>query len=730
MLLFSNATLQRFAKTIQPVQIVSTESQLSSELQDIIAKTKEAEENKKPEVPPASDVTVGKSGVATPSGGFTTVLTDEQLRKLTSEQIAISTISGTFLIQKAYALDISFTTRFQAEWPRNWNAFLSSPVFGTGYSSLTLATDNDYLRALGETGLAGLLSFLLVFVVLGIFMKNTVGLVKDQVTRAFMFGLAGGMIGLLVNALLIDVFEASKVAEPMWMLLGIGVGAGYLYKKHPINYKKELREFFTSRVMLLFYLLLLILITYIGSISNFFVADDFTWLRWAATSELSDIPMYFINAQDFFYRPLDKTIVYVLYQIFAFVPEGYHLFTLLIHFVTVVGVFFLATKILNNRLLSFLTAVVFALHPVHHENIYWFSTLSVTLSSLFIVYTVLAYIRFREKRSVFAYGAAIVLSILAFLAYEMSVVIPLLLITVDIFLIKPKRNKKLFVTYLPFILMVPFYFIIRSASNAFTSGGDYSYNVLYLPFNVVGNYVGYLALFLGGNALLPFYTAFRDNLSELTLLAAIILIIVCILVAVMVYRWRKKLAHIGKNQYIVLLCFGLVFAAISLLPFLGLGNIAPRYFYLASFGFALAFIVLLQYVVSLSRVLRKYVTVLLVILITLLSFWYYKENISIAKEWRTAGEITKDTLRVFRIDYEGFSSSTQVYFVDMPLKYHDVWLFPIGLNDALWFIYRERLPQIYHVGTVKEAKTKIRERKKEESYIFRFDKGRKVVREE
>ena len=147
--------------------------------------------------------------------------------------IVYRTIS-TFLIKKAYALDISFTTRFQAEWPRNWKAFVSSPLFGTGYSSLTLATDNDYLRAIGETGLIGLISFLLIFVTLGMFMKKTASGVDDEIVKAFLFGLVGGIVGLLINAVLIDVFEASKVAEPLWMLLGIGVGAGYLYKKQTV----------------------------------------------------------------------------------------------------------------------------------------------------------------------------------------------------------------------------------------------------------------------------------------------------------------------------------------------------------------------------------------------------------------------------------------------------------------------------------------------------------------
>ena len=34
---------------------------------------------------------------------------------------------------------------------------------GTGFSSITLATDNDFLRLLGETGITGFMAFFLIF---------------------------------------------------------------------------------------------------------------------------------------------------------------------------------------------------------------------------------------------------------------------------------------------------------------------------------------------------------------------------------------------------------------------------------------------------------------------------------------------------------------------------------------------------------------------------------------
>jgi hypothetical protein len=81
------------------------------------------------------------------------------------------------------------------------------------------------------------------------------------------------------------------------------------------------------------------------------------------------------------------------------------------------------------------------------------------------------------------------------------------------------------------------------------------------------------------------------------------------------------------------------------------------------------------------------------------------------------------------MNHESFSTITQVYFVGAPMTYNGVWLFPVGLNDALWFIYRERQPDVRHVGRVEEAKAQMKQRKTSENFIFRFDSDGKIVRE-
>lgn len=133
--------------------------------------------------------------------------------------------------ETAFKYGLSAAIRIDALWPRAIAGFLKNPLLGAGYSTLTKetavqfteaeSTDNDYLRALGETGLLGFLSFFsIIFLVLK---KAAASLKKEKNTILAIFQAAfiAFTAGLLINALYIDVFEASKVAYIFWALTGV-----------------------------------------------------------------------------------------------------------------------------------------------------------------------------------------------------------------------------------------------------------------------------------------------------------------------------------------------------------------------------------------------------------------------------------------------------------------------------------------------------------------------------
>lgn len=103
--------------------------------------------------------------------------------------------------------------RFNVEWPRAINAFRKNPISGTGLGSITLATDNDYLRLLGESGILGFITFIAIFIFF------VVQSFKAPSQLVFIF--LSALMVMLANAIFIDVFEASKTAYTFWIMMGL-----------------------------------------------------------------------------------------------------------------------------------------------------------------------------------------------------------------------------------------------------------------------------------------------------------------------------------------------------------------------------------------------------------------------------------------------------------------------------------------------------------------------------
>ncbi len=146
---------------------------------------------------------------------------DVLIKKASAAELVVSTPEPT---QPPPLEDRSTNIRLEVEWPRAVRALKKNPLLGTGYSSITLATDDEYLRSLGEVGIVGTgafaLCFFLVFIELGKqFIKQ-----KEFNTQKLMLAAAIGMIpGVFLNMVFIDILEASKFAIMFWLILGITI---------------------------------------------------------------------------------------------------------------------------------------------------------------------------------------------------------------------------------------------------------------------------------------------------------------------------------------------------------------------------------------------------------------------------------------------------------------------------------------------------------------------------
>ncbi len=597
-------------------------------------------------------------------------------------------LHGDFIVKKASAYDMSFTTRFQGEWPRAIEAFQRNVLFGSGYGSVSLAVDNNYLRMLGETGILGLLAFLIILISFGIYIKRVFSDIDSKLAKSFIVGFVAGVIGLCLNATLIDVFEASKIAFVLWILMGITFATLSFYQKKAINLLFELKKIATSTPAVAIYLFSISIIMFSSMVENFFAGDDFTWLKWAAENK-GGILSYFTNSDGFFYRPGTKVYFYLMYQAFWLNQVVYHAVSIFLHFAISLLVFILSKKIFNKTHLAFLTSSLFLIMSGSLEMVYWISPTGHLFNAFFALLGLLLFIVWDEKKKKYLYVLSFVSFGLSMLFHELGVVLPLLVICYKLknnALLNIKnflKRKDILCLFIPSVI----YLIARYFADSHWFNGDYSYNLIKLPFNIIGNIFGYIFITLLGPVALSFYETARILLREhlvFSLIGAVLLIIV-------LYYLLRAINKKFEKEEKGIIAFGFSFFIVSLLPFIGFGNITSRYSYLASIGLIIILVVLIKKLYRFLLTNGKNVAMIsvFVILITYSLFQIIQLQ-QTSFDWKGAGEKTKKFFVSIDAIYNNSwaKDPVQLNFVNVPIKYGDAWVFPVGIEDAVWFSFK------------------------------------------
>lgn len=658
--------------------------------------------------------------------------------KEADKQDEIIAIDGDFLIKRVVAYDLSFTTRFQGEWPKTIGIFKKDIFFGGGYSSTGLAVDNNYLRILGEIGLLGFCSYFAILLFAGIYIKKILPEVDSPVIKSFVFGFIAGSFGLALNATLIDVFEASKIAFTFWLLIGVTLGILHLYQKKEINLYGEAKRIVTSTYAIIVYLFIATFVLFSSVSSNYFVGDDFTWLRWAADcntginkldqcqSIISTLLSYFTEANGFFFRPGTKIYFFTMYSGFWLNQTVYHVVSILLHFIVTALLFLLAKKILKNFLLSALAAFLFIILSGYSEVVFWISSTGFLFNAIFILLSLYLFILWREKKKNIYLLLSFLSIILSLLFHELGVIAPLLIVLYG-FVFEEKLNfKRLFqkIHYSIFFLPILPYLILRYFAQSHWFNGDYSYNLFKLPFNIVGNTIGYLMLALLGPQSLPIYQKFREFSKEHVILVLALSLIIIFLM-IFIYRiFIKKMIEEEKR----IVVFGSLFFIIALLPFLGLGNITSRYSYLSSVGFIILFAFFLKKIYSnLSFNGRDISIASILVIIGIFSLIHVIQLQKIQTNWNEAGEETKRFLTSLDQVYTNYWTKEPMnfYFVNVPIRVGDAWVFPVGLKDAVWFVFRNDQINVTQSSSLEDALDTVRNIRSDK--VFEFDKSGSVV---
>lgn len=647
----------------------------------------------------------GSSYIGLPSQAVQT--TTEITRKSVqpgSKVVDVTSVQGDFAVKKVIAYDISFTTRFQGEWPRAIDAFKRDYLFGSGYSSISLATDGNYLRILGETGALGFASFFAIFLIFGIYAYRVLPEVPSKPIRSFVIGVCAAIFGLALNAILIDVFEASKDAYMLWILMGIVTGMLALYQKKKIDFVQDAKSVLTSFPAVATYLTVLAFVVYSMIYGNYFVGDDFTWLRWIADCKKvlyssgalncqpvkDTISNFFLHSDGFFYRPGAKIYFLIVYTLFWLSAAAYHVSSVFFHLVTAICIYIIGMRIFKNKLFPFIAALFFIVLSGNFEAIFWIASVGHLLAAMFILLALVSFTYWRETKNILFLIGVILCLFLSPLFHEVGVVGPFIMLAYDFLIFPKKRTKWGFASIVAYFVPIPIYYFLRKHANSEWFSGDYSYKLSNLPFNIFGNLLGYLGLAAVGAGALPYYDALRSySRHNLEIVIGLILIGAALLIFLVLF-----LARTLKEHDIRTLIFSVLFFVIGLSPFLGLGNLSPRYVYLASIGFVFLVVFILEKLFKPIHKKNNYLAYVLLIFVVFAFMAYHIQQLNVInKDWQKASHITNNLQLSFNSFYLNGNigiTNPVFYFVDTPIKTGTAWIFPVGLPDAMWFTFQNQ----------------------------------------
>lgn len=627
--------------------------------------------------------------------------------------------SGKFLIKRAAAYDLSFTTRFQGEWPHALETFQKNVLVGSGYGSVSLAVDNNYLRMLGEIGLLGLASFLAIFLSAGIYIAKTLPSVGSRVTRSFTLGFVAGVVGLILNATLIDVFEASKIAFLLWMLTGVTLGALYFETEKRIDIYQELKKAARSSYAAVAYLLIGAIAIFSPTISNYFSGEDFTWFRISSVCGKT-----LFNAKDCFgltnnfINPGAKIYFNLMYSVFWLNQVVYHLVSTFLHLSIVILFFLLARKILKNNLLSLGAAFLFLLMSGYLEAVFWISSSGFLFSCAFVLSSLLLFIEWNESKKLVYYLGAFIFFLFSLFFHDLGIVTPFLMVLYAVFqegvsIKKLGKNTYYLLLTLPSLLYVG----VKLLQFDFTS-----INYFRLPINVIVNFFGYILTTIFGSVSIPFYRLL-EKISSGNMLLSILLAIVMFASLLFVFVFTAK--YIDKEEKRIW-NFGIWFFALGLIPFLFIERFSPSYSYLASMGIILILVVMIKklygYLLTFGKDIGVAVIAVLVAVFGLFNIIQLQQSYM---DWHGAGEKVKNFYVSIDSLYSDYWSTEPVefYFIDVPATYGSATVFPTGTIDALWFAFKNKDLKVYEMSSLSEALSKAGNSPAKRVFKFRENGG-------
>jgi protein O-mannosyl-transferase len=344
----------------------------------------------------------------------------------------------------------------------------------------------------------------------------------------------------------------------------------------------------------LVFITVLLLAVYCNTLNHGFVWDDADVIvDNPQLGKLSNIPSLFLSEDRIegstgYYRPLTYVSFAIDRAIWGLNPVGFNITNLILHILVALLFYQVVSTLFKNENLALAAALIFSLHPIAGETVNFHAGgRNTLLCACFILLSLLFY--FKDKRI-----AAAICFAGAIFSKEFGLLLPAVLFVYDRFI---KNEKPRLISYLPFLIPIVLYFILRSyaveKANLLTS-----FNLtesLWLSPYLVIKYLLHMVY--------PFNLSVLYDINTNIIYAASALVGIIMLVCT-AYYFRKHGEVVFSISWFLLF----LLPVINIILLQAASMMADRYAYFSLMGFALA----LAFIICKAR---KEVTIVIVLII-------------------------------------------------------------------------------------------------------------------
>lgn len=488
--------------------------------------------------------------------------------------------------------------------------------------------------------------------------------------------------------------------------------------------RRATKELWSSLLISLLFFALGFLIFY-PALFNFFCADDFIWIK--TTGDIFE-KQDFTSSDSFFLvrgRPVLNFVFFFLYQIFKLNPFGYHLLSIILHILNVLLLFRLLLFLTDKLNLRFAGSLIFLVHFIHEETIFWISSLSTLLCCSFYLTGLFLFLRWRSNgKKWMLYLLSLIFCLLALFSREEAITFPFLILLIPLFNSPPVQKLNILKSLKlssPFFSCLGFYLVFRILTLPL-GAMNHSYRIdplvllkntgyfmvnLVFPYRFLFDLIGYNKL----DQLQFHYAGLRQHWLAIPLLLLLLFIVF------------KFIYHYLRKNDVMLIC-GLAFLLLSPLPYLFLKGNGQRFLYFPVIGFS---VLSLYFISSISNRLvlkKKFPAQRLIypflIMIFLLNFIIIRER---SHWWKEAGLTSKSVLQQIKT-LVPLAQESEIYFVNPPSRVHGAYILITGFEEAISIFYPEIEGKIIYLGRVDPLT--IDEQKSKSLYIFKNGKIEKM----